>query len=76
MLKKEVCFLKKTMKIVIEKTGETIQKDFRGTAEELLAELEINPVTVIVAADRALIPLETVVSDAKEIQILTIVSGG
>lgn len=64
------------MIIFIEKTNETHERDFTGTAQALLEELDINPVTVIVAADKKLIPLETDISAAKKIEVLTIVSGG
>ena len=64
------------MIIFIEKTEETLERDFKGTAKELLEALDINPVTVIVAADRKLVPLETDITNAKKIDILAIVSGG
>jgi sulfur carrier protein ThiS len=64
------------MNIFIEREGETRELEFTGTAEQLLEELNINPVTVIVAADLALIPLDTDISGAKRVDILTIVSGG
>ena len=64
------------MIIFIEKTEETLERDFKGTAKELLEVLDINPVTVIVAADRKLVPLETDITNAKKIDILAIVSGG
>ena len=64
------------MHIIIEKSSEVINRDFTGSAAALLDALKINPVTVIVAADGALIPFDTDISDAKEIHILTIVSGG
>jgi sulfur carrier protein ThiS len=64
------------MIISIEKTNERLERDFQGTAQQLLEELKINPVTVIVAADKKLVPLETDISGAKRIDILAIVSGG
>lgn len=64
------------MHIFIEKTNETHERDFSGSAKELLETLNINPVTVIVAADRKLVPLDTDISTAKKVDILTIVSGG
>ena len=64
------------MIIHIEKTSETLERDFVGTAAQLLDELKINPVTVIVATDRKLVPLDTNISKAKNVDVLTIVSGG
>lgn len=64
------------MIIFIEKSNETFERDFAGTAEQLLDQLDINPVTVIVAADKKLIPIQTDISAAKKVEILTIVSGG
>lgn len=64
------------MDIAIEKTGETKQLTFTGTAHALLEQLGINHTTVIVAADKKLIPLETDISDAKRVDILSVVSGG
>jgi sulfur carrier protein ThiS len=64
------------MLVFIERTDETHEREFTGTAQALLEELAINPVTVIVAADQALIPLDTDISSAERIDILTIVSGG
>jgi thiamine biosynthesis protein ThiS len=64
------------MQIAIEKTGEKKDLQFSGTAADLLKELHINPTTVIVAVDRKLIPLDTNISHAKKVDILTIVSGG
>jgi len=64
------------VQVVIEKTGEKKQLEFKGTAGQLLAKLSINPVTVIVATDKKLIPLDTDISKASRIDILSVVSGG
>ena len=64
------------MKIIIERSGEVVTRDYSGNASTLLDELGINPVTVIVAADGTLVPLDTDISAATDIHILTIVSGG
>lgn len=64
------------MQVVIEKTSEKKELQFKGTAAELLAKLNIKPVTVIVAADKKLIPLDADISEAKHIDILSVVSGG
>ena len=64
------------MQVIIEKTGEKKELAFKGTADQLLRKFDINPVTVIVAADKKLIPLETDISAAKRIDVLSVVSGG
>jgi sulfur carrier protein ThiS len=64
------------MLIHIEKTREKKELEFNGSAAQLLVQLDINPTTVIVAADKKLIPLDTDISGAKKIDILAIVSGG
>lgn len=64
------------MHIHIEKSDKELELNFTGTAKQLLEKLGINPVTVIVALDKKLIPLETTISDAKHIDILSVVSGG
>lgn len=64
------------MQIHIEKTGETKEVVFQGTAKQLLDKLAINHTTVIIAADRKLVALESDVSKAKRIDILSVVSGG
>jgi sulfur carrier protein ThiS len=62
--------------VSVEKTREERDMDFQGTANALLEKLHINPVTVIVAKDKRLVPLDTDISDAKRIDILSVVSGG
>jgi sulfur carrier protein ThiS len=64
------------MLVVIEKTQESTELEFSGTAEQLLKQLGISPLSVIVAADRKLVPLEKDISDCKQIDILSVVSGG
>lgn len=64
------------MQVIIEKTKEKKELQFAGTAQELLKQLSINPITVIVAADKKLISLDTDISKAERIDILSVVSGG
>jgi sulfur carrier protein ThiS len=68
--------MRKQMIITIEKTGEKKELAFRGTAAELLKELQINHTTVIVAADKKLVALSKDISDAHTIEILSVISGG
>ena len=64
------------MIVNIEKTGEQKTMQFSGTAQALLKTLNINHTTVIVAADKKLVPIEADISGAKKIDVLSIVSGG
>ena len=64
------------MIVSIEKNKDERNMEFIGTAAALLEQLRINPITVIVAKDKKLIPLDTDISDAKRIDILNVVSGG
>ena len=64
------------MLVTIEKTQEEKELAFSGTADALLKHLSINPVTVIIAADKKLVPLNSDISNAKHVEILSVVSGG
>ncbi len=64
------------MIIRIEKSKERKEIAFEGTVQELLEKLNINHTTVIVAADKKLVSLTKDISDAKTIDIMSVVSGG
>ena len=64
------------MKVIIERTKEEKELDFKGTAEDLLSELEINMEEVIVARNGTLVTLETEIGSDDEIKILSVISGG
>ncbi|MCF7866133.1 MoaD/ThiS family protein [Candidatus Woesearchaeota archaeon] len=64
------------MKIIIERTKEEKELDFKGTIEELLQKLKINKEEVIVARNGALVTLDTELSSEDEIKILSVISGG
>lgn len=64
------------MEIFIEKQGKSVEMDFLGTAKELLDKIEVNPETVIIVKDGALITEEDTVDDAKRLDLLSVISGG
>lgn len=64
------------MKIIIEKDNRTEELSFKGTAKKLLEQLGVNPETVLIVRDGQLITGQDVVTDAKEIKLLSVVSGG
>lgn len=64
------------MEIFIERQSETIERAFSGTAAQLLADLNVNPQTVLVVCDGQLITEDEDVSSAERIELLTVVSGG
>jgi len=64
------------MHITVQKDRKTIQQNFSGSALQLLTLLEINPETVLIVKDGILITTEDDVSDAKHIELLSVVSGG
>lgn len=66
------------MKVYIEKEDRTvdISKGKNCTGIELLKELHINPATVILVRNREVILDDELLSDADDIQILSVISGG
>lgn len=64
------------MKVYIEKEDKTIDLAFKGSAQQLLKKLQINPVTVIVVRDNTLITLDTKLQLSDSITIKPVLSGG
>ncbi len=64
------------MEVFIEKTGKTLNKEFTGTAKELLNDLEINLETVLVVRDGTLITEDDSVEGAEKVELLSVISGG
>lgn len=65
------------MRIFLQKEQKTVERTaFIGTARDLLRELDINPEVVLVVKDGQLVTLDDDVGDAKEIELLSVVSGG
>jgi len=64
------------MKVYYDKTGETTELEFTGTAAELLKKLAINPETVVITKNSTIITQDDEVSNDDEIKLLSVVSGG
>lgn len=64
------------MRIFLQKEQKTVEREWRGTARGLLRELGINPEVVLIVKDGMLVTLDDDISDAKEIELLSVVSGG
>ncbi len=64
------------MKIYIQKSQERKNIRFSGPARSLLTKLKINPETVIVTANGALVTDEAVLKDSDDVEVLQVVSGG
>lgn len=63
------------MKVFIERSNE--YKDVEAaTVGELLGKLQVNPTTVLVARNGALVTEKTVLNAKDEIKILSVISGG
>ena len=63
------------MKVYIEKTNQKKNLSAK-TVEELLHKLGINPDTVLISKNNKIVLLDEKLSDADEVNILSVVSGG
>lgn len=64
------------MEVFIEKTGKHQKLVFSGKASELLAKLGINPETVLIVKNNKVITDDEIVSEADNVRLLSIISGG
>ena len=64
------------MEVYLERENRTKKIKFKGTAEELLKKLEINPAAVLVIRDKELITLDEKIKEIEKIKIVSVVSGG
>ena len=64
------------MKVYVQKTGKTYRMKFSGTVLALLYKLKLNPETVIVTKNSALVTESEKLSDSDVIEVLQVVSGG
>ncbi len=64
------------MKIFIERLNKKKTLKFKGRIKDLLKQLGLNPVTVLVVRNSELLTEDAVLSDADEIKIISVVSGG
>ena len=64
------------MHVYIERSNKHHEIDFSGTGEQLCKEMNINPQTVLILKDGELVTEDVDVSQAKEVKLITVVSGG
>ncbi len=64
------------MHVTIDRPEEEHELEFEGTAAELMEELDVNPETVLVSKDGEVVTPDTDISDAEEVQFVSVVSGG
>ena len=64
------------MQVYIERSDEHHDIDFSGTGEELCERMQVNPQTVLILKDGELVTEDVDVSDAEEVKLITVVSGG
>ena len=64
------------MKIEIERPKENKEQYFKGRAETLLTELNINPEEVIIVRNGEIVTLDEELEDEDHVKILSVVSGG
>jgi sulfur carrier protein ThiS len=64
------------MRIFLQKEQRSVEMEYAGTARALLQQLDVNPEVVLIVKDGALITLDEDVSDAKLVELLSVISGG
>lgn len=64
------------MQVYIERSDEHHELEFSGSAEALCDHFDVNPQTVLILKDGQLITEDVDVDGAKEIKLITVVSGG
>ena len=64
------------MKVFIERENKNKKLKFSGKVSDLLLQLKLNPATVLVAKNNALVTEDDTLSDKDEVKILSVISGG
>ncbi|MCA9477623.1 MAG: MoaD/ThiS family protein [Nanoarchaeota archaeon] len=64
------------MKITIERTKETIEKEFSGKAMDLLKEIGVLVEDVLIIKNGQLVTEDEELDDSDEIKLLSVISGG
>ena len=59
-----------------ENEEKTIEVDENLSVKDLLADMKINPVTVIVSRDNNIIPEDEKINDKDKIRLISVISGG
>lgn len=64
------------MQIFIEKEATTADRDFEGSARQLLSDLGVNSEEVLIAQNDTLVTLDAQLHNSDVINILSVISGG
>jgi sulfur carrier protein ThiS len=64
------------MHLFIERTNRKMEKKFRGNVRQLLRKLKLNPETVLVAKNNALVTEDEKLDNTDDVKILSVISGG
>lgn len=64
------------MKIFLERTQETIEKDFKGSAKDLIKSLGMNTEELLIIKNDELVTDDEILNDSDEIKLLSVISGG
>ncbi len=64
------------MKVYVERSDESIELSFEGTAKELMDELDVNPEAVLIVRNGDVVTEDAELSDDDEVEFRSIVSGG
>ena len=59
-----------------ENKEKTIELDINSSVKDLLAKMDVNPVTVIVSRDDNIITEDEKVNDSDKIKLISVISGG
>lgn len=59
-----------------ENKEKTIELDINSSVKDLLAKMDVNPVTVIVSRDDNIITEDEKVNDSDKIRLISVISGG
>ena len=59
-----------------ENKEKTIELDINSSVKDLLAKMNVNPVTVIVSRDDNIITEDEKVNDSDKIKLISVISGG
>ena len=65
-----------SMNIFIERENKKLTKKFKGTAQDLLKDLKINPETVLIVKNNEVVTEDESLNDKDTIKILSVISGG
>lgn len=64
------------MDIFIERQGKKVSVPFSGKGKSLLAKLGINPETVLIVKNKAVVPDDEELGEGDEVELLSVISGG